>query len=316
VKVLVTGASGFVGRAVVAALIAHGDDVHAAIRASRDAASDDGTGEQALPQQAFPHGVTVVRHGDLGAAVDWTRLLAGIDAVVHLAGIAHAGPGIAEERYDRVNHRATAALAAAAHDAGVSRFAFISSIRAQTGPAAEDVVSERDTPRPTDPYGRSKLAAERAVTASGVPFTILRPVLVYGPGVKGNLRALMRLAAQPIPLPFGALIARRSLVSLTNLASAIRFVLREPACAGETYVVADPEPLTIGEIVTALRRGRGKPPGLVALPPALLRLALTAAGRGANWEQIGGALIADPAKLLAAGWRPDLDTMKALAAMA
>ena len=128
---------------------------------------------------------------------------AGIDAVVHLAGIAHAGPGVAEERYDRVNHRATAALAVAAHDAGVSRFVFVSSIRAQTGPAAERVVSERDTPRPTDAYGRSKLAAERAVAASGVPFTILRPVLVYGPGVKGNLRALMRLAALPIPLPFG-----------------------------------------------------------------------------------------------------------------
>jgi nucleoside-diphosphate-sugar epimerase len=308
-KVLVTGASGFVGHAVAAALAAQGDEVHAAIRARPDAASDDSTGP------AFPHGVTIVRHGDLGAAVDWTGLLAGIDAVVHLAGIAHAGPGIAEERYDRVNHRATAALAAAARDAGVSRFVFISSIRAQTGPAADHVVSERDTPRPTDAYGRSKLAAERAVAASGVRSTILRPVLVYGPGVKGNLRALMRLAALPIPLPFGALEARRSLVSVANLASAIGFVLREPACAGETYVVADPEPLTIGEIVTALRHGRGKPPGLVAVPEALLRLALTAVGRGINWEQISGGLVADPAKLTAAGWRPERDTMKALAAI-
>jgi nucleoside-diphosphate-sugar epimerase len=177
------------------------------------------------------------------------------------------------------------------------------------------VVSERDTPRPTDAYGRSKLAAERAVAASGVPFTILRPVLVYGPGVKGKLRTLMRLAALPIPLPFAALEARRSLVSLANLASAIGFVLREAACAGETYVVAEPEPVTIAEIVTALRRGRGKSPGLVAVPPVLLRLALMAAGRGANWEQIGGTLVADPVKLMAAGWRPDRDTMKALAAM-
>ena len=308
-KVLVTGASGFVGRAVVAALAARGDEVYAAIRAADDSA-DGGTSEHALP-----HGVTVVRHGDLDAALDWTGLLAGIDAVVHLAGIAHAGPGIAEERYDRVNHRATAALAAAAGDAGVSRFVFVSSIRAQTGPAADHVVSERDTPRPTDAYGRSKLAAERALARSGVPFTILRPVLVYGPGVKGNLRALMRLAALPVPLPFGALKARRSLVSLANLASAIAFVLREPAGAGETYVVADPEPLTIGEIVTALRRGRGKRPGLIAVPEASLRLALTAVGRGINWEQIRGGLVADPAKLMAAGWRPERDTMKALAEM-
>jgi nucleoside-diphosphate-sugar epimerase len=308
-KVLVTGASGFVGRAVVATLAARGDEVRAAIRATADAANG-GAG-----RPAFAPGVTVVQHGDLGAPVDWTRLLAGIDAIVHLAGIAHAGPGIAEERYDRVNHRATAALAVAARDAGVTRFVFISSIRAQTGPAADHALSERDTPRPTDAYGRSKLAAERAVAASGVPFTVLRPVLVYGPGVKGNLRALMRLAALPIPLPFGALEARRSLVSLANVASAIGFVLREDACTGETYIVADPAPLTIGEIVTALRRGRGKPPGLVAAPPALLRLAFTAAGRGANWEQIAGALVADPAKLMAAGWRPERDTMKALAAL-
>jgi nucleoside-diphosphate-sugar epimerase len=308
-KVLVTGASGFVGGAVVAALAAQGDEIDAAIRARPDPARDGGTGP------AFPPGVIIVHHGDLGAAVDWTGLVAGIDAVVHLAGIAHAGPGIAEERYDRVNHRATATLAAAARDAGVSRFVFISSIRAQTGPAADHVVSEQDTPRPTDAYGRSKLAAEHAVAQSGAPFTILRPVLVYGPGVKGNLRTLMRLAALPIPLPFGALEARRSLVSVANLASAVGFVLREPACAGETYVVADPEPLTNGEIVTALRRGRGRPPGLVAAPEVLLRLALTVAGRGINWEQISGGLIADPAKLIAAGWRPERDTMTALAEM-
>jgi nucleoside-diphosphate-sugar epimerase len=307
VRVLVTGASGFVGRAVAAALAAQGDEVHAAVRTSADAAND-GT-----PAPAFPHGITIVRHGDLGGPVDWTALLCGIDAVVHLAGIAHAGPDIAEERYDRVNHRATAALAAASRDAGVARFVFVSSIRAQTGPAADQVVSERDAPRPTDAYGRSKLAAERAVAQSGVPFTILRPVLVYGPSVKGNLRALVRLTALPIPLPFGALESRRSLVSLGNLTSAIGFVLRKPTCAGETYVVADPEPLTIGAIVTALRRGRGKPPRLVAVPEALLRLSLTAAGRGANWGQISGGLVADPAKLMAAGWRPERDTMKALA---
>ena len=96
---------------------------------------------------------------------------------------------------------------------------------------------------------------------SGVPFTILRPVLVYGAGVKGNLRALIRLAALPVPLPFGALAARRSLVSLANLIAAIGFVLRHDACAGETYVVADPAPLTIAEIVTALRHGAGRKPG-------------------------------------------------------
>jgi nucleoside-diphosphate-sugar epimerase len=305
-RVLVTGASGFVGRAVVAALAADGDEVHAAVRHA--------------PAVPFPRGVAVVRHGDLAGPVDWAPLLNGIDAVVHLAGIAHAGPGIigpgiAEERYDIVNHRATATLAAAACAARVARMIFVSSIRAQTGPAADRVVTEADEPRPTDPYGRSKLAAERALALSGLPFTILRPVLVYGPGVKGNLRALMRLAALSVPLPFGALSGRRSLVSLANLAAAIAFVLRHDACAGETYVVADPAPLTLAEIVAALRHGIGRKPGLVAAPPALIRLGLTALGRGANWEQINGALVADPGKLMAAGWRSERDTAGALAEM-
>jgi nucleoside-diphosphate-sugar epimerase len=300
-RVLVTGATGFVGRAVVTTLAADGDEVRAAVRH--------------VPELPFPPGVAVALHGDLGEPVDWAPLLAGIDCVVHLAGIAHAGPGIAEERYDLVNHRATAALADAARAAGVARLVFVSSIRAQTGPAADHVVSERDEPRPTDPYGRSKLAAERAVASSGVPFTILRPVLVYGPGVKGNLRALMRLAALPAPLPFGALSARRSLVSLANLAAAITFVLRHDACAGETYLVADPAPLTFAEIVAALRHGIGRKPGLVAVPPAMLRLGLTALGRGANWEQINGALVADPGKLMAAGWKAEADTKGALAEM-
>jgi nucleoside-diphosphate-sugar epimerase len=310
VRILVTGATGFVGRAVVAALAAAGETVHAAVRGATpvtDAAN--------LAAPRFPPGVIMVSHGDLAEPVDWAPLLADIDSVIHLAGIAHAGPGIAEDRYDRINHRATSALAQAARTAGVARFVFISSIRAQTGPAADHVVSERDEPRPTDPYGRSKLAAERAVARSGVPFTILRPVLVYGPGVKGNLRTLMRLAALPVPLPFGALTARRSLLSLADLTDAITFVLRHDGCAGETYVVADPAPLTVAEIVAALRHGIGRKPGLIAVPPALLRLGFAALGRGANWEQINGALAAEPGKLLAAGWRADGDTAGALAEM-
>jgi UDP-glucose 4-epimerase len=300
-KVLVTGATGFVGRAVAAALAADGDEVRAAVRHE--------------PSPPLPPGVTVARHGDLAGPIDWAPLLAGMDCVVHLAGIAHAGPGVAEERYDQVNHRATESLAAAAFAARIARFVFVSSIRAQTGPTADHVVTEADEPRPTDPYGRSKLAAERAVQRCGVAFTILRPVLIYGAGVKGNLRALMRLAALPVPLPFGALAARRSLVSLANLVGAIRFVLRHDACVGETYVVADPAPVTIAEIVASLRHGMGRKPGLVSVPPALLRLALAALGRGGSWDQINGALVADPRKLVAAGWRPELDTRGALAAM-
>jgi UDP-glucose 4-epimerase len=164
-KVLVTGATGFVGRAVVAALAADGDEVRAAVRHA--------------PSPPLP-GVAVVLHGDLAGPIDWAPLLAGMDCVVHPAGIAHAGPGIAEERYDQVNHRATEWLAVAARAASIARFVFVSSIRARTGPTADHIVTESDEPRPTDPYGRSKIAAERAVQRSGVPFTI------YDAGVKAT----------------------------------------------------------------------------------------------------------------------------------
>jgi UDP-glucose 4-epimerase len=299
-RILVTGASGFVGRAVVPALVAAGYDVRAAVRR--------GPAPFAPPVEVMPH-------GDLGEAVDWRPLLAGVACVVHLAGIAHTGPGIPAACYDRVNRRATAELALAARAAGLERLVLVSTIRAQTGPASDRVLTEADAPRPTDDYGRSKLAAEAALARSGVPFTVLRPVLVYGPDAKGNLRALVRLCALPLPLPFGALAKRRSMVSVQNLAAAVLHALGHDACRGETFVVADPQPLTLPEIATALRAGLGKAPGLIAVPPALIRLGLATLGRSHNWDQLNGQLVVDPSKLIASGWRPDPDTKAALAAM-
>jgi nucleoside-diphosphate-sugar epimerase len=297
-RILVTGATGFIGRAAVAALTAAGHTVRAGVRR--------------LPAP-FAAPVEVVAHGDLAGAVDWRPLVAGMDAVVHLAGIAHAGH-MADAAYERVNHVATAELAEAAGAAGVGHVVFVSSIRAQSGAAADRVLTEADVPAPTDAYGRSKRAAEIALAQSGVPFTILRPVLVFGPGAGGNLAALIRLAAWPVPLPFGALANARSLVSRDNLLAAIAHVLAHPR--GETFLVADPRPMSLAAIVTALRAGLGRPPGIVAVPPGLVRAGLTAIGRGRLWEQIGGSLVADPAKLMAAGWRPDPDTAAALAATA
>jgi UDP-glucose 4-epimerase len=178
------------------------------------------------------------------------------------------------------------------------------------------VLTEADPPSPTDAYGRSKLAAETAVRAASVPHTILRPALIYGPGVKGNLASLMRLAQSPWPLPFGALTGRRSLLARENLVAAIHFVLGAPATAGETYVVADPEPLTLAEIVRALRAGEQRRPGLLPIPALFLAAPLKAIGRSDLWERLGGALVVDPAKLIAAGWRPAMETHAGLAAMA
>jgi len=178
------------------------------------------------------------------------------------------------------------------------------------------VLLESDPPQPTDAFGRSKLAAENALRQSGVPFTILRPVLVYGPGVKGNLARLLALAAKPWPLPFGGFHNRRSVLARQNLVGAIHFALESPATAGETYLVADPEPVTLAEIVTAMRAGLGRKPGLVSIPTSLLAMALKATGRAKTWERLGGALRVDPGKLLRAGWRPSVETHEGLAAMA
>lgn len=303
-RVLVTGASGFIGRALVPALLSRGHAVRAASRG----------------KPAFASAVETVVHGDLGGdgfgdGSSWLPLVRDVDAVVHLAGIAHTGPGVPAEDYDRVNHRATVGLAAAAGTAGVGRLVLVSTVRAQTGPSSGRVLTEDDPPAPTDPYGRSKLQAEIALARSQTPFTVLRPVLVYGPGVKGNLAALARLAALPVPLPFGAFDRRRSLLGIANLVAAIAFVLGHAAARGATYLVADPEPVSLAEIVTALRAGMGRSPGLVDVPPVLMRLALTAVGRARYWDQLAGELVVDPGKLTRAGFRPETSTAAGLAAM-
>ena len=299
-RVLVTGASGFIGRTLVPALLTAGYSVRAAARH--------------MPPFAPP--VEIAIHGDLGAGVEWRPLMAEVDFIVHLAGIAHTGSGVIAARYDLVNHLATAALAKAAREARVKRIVFVSTIRAQTGPRSDCVLTEDDPPRPTDLYGRSKLAAEVALERSGMDFAVLRPVLVYGPGVKGNLRALVRLAALPVPLPFGRFTNRRSVLSVHNLVAAIAHVLRHPASGGETYVAADLQPVSLADMVTALRAGLGRAPGLLKAPPGLIRLGLAMLGRSRNWDQLDGQLIVDPSKLIGAGWRPDLDTVAGLAAMA
>ena len=300
-RILVTGASGFVGRHLVAALAGAGNDV---VAASRNPAS---VGSQRR--------VELVRVPDLAQGIDWAPLLRDVAHVVHLAAIAHRGAALSDEVYDRVNHLAVTELAAAASRAGVKRLVFISSIASQSGSAAAHALSETDEPRPTTAYGRSKLAAEAALRDSGVAHTILRPVLVYGPNPPGNMRALMRLAATRWPLPFAALTGRRSLLSVDNLIGAIQLAMTSPATRDETYVIADLHALTLPEIIAALRAALGRPPGLFPLPPALLANALRLIGRHDLWQRLGGSLVVDPAKLAAAGWRPTVDTRAGLTAM-
>lgn len=301
-RVLVTGASGFVGRAVVAAFAEAGDTVRAAVRRP--------------PHPLFGDGVEVVQHPDLMHTIDWRPLLDGIDDVIHLAGIAHSGRQVAPSLYDSVNRLATAQLAAAAAHADVRRFIFVSSIRAQSGSAADHALTENDPASPIDSYGRSKLEAEDAVRASGVSYTILRPVLMYGPGAKGNFALAIRTAQSRLPLPVKDFGNRRSLLGIDNFISALKFVLSMPATAGETYVVADPGiPPRLSDIFAILRQAQGRRSFVLSMPTHYVEIPLRIFRRNDLWDRLGGNLRVDPRKLIAAGWRPLHDTREGLAAL-
>jgi nucleoside-diphosphate-sugar epimerase len=297
-KIAITGATGFVGRVMVPALAARGHTVRAGARTSTPRTD----------------GIAAFGYGDLDTAVDWARFVDGMDAVVHLAGIAH-NEGVADARYDQVNRAQTAALATAAARAGVGRVVYASSVKAQSDAIAPGVLTEADPPRPVDAYGRSKLAAEVALAESGAAYTALRPVLVYGPGVKGNLAALHRLARLPVPLPFGAIRTRRSLCSLDGLVAAVDTVLATDAAANQVYLVADRAPIALCDLVAALRRGLGRRPLLVPVPRVAIEYGLRAAGRRAMWDRLGGELVVDASKLAALGWTAP-DTAAALTALA
>jgi UDP-glucose 4-epimerase len=300
-RVLVTGASGFVGRALTGSLACESMTVRAAARHPASIAPSPDVEPVYLP--------------DLLSTPDWGPLLADVNAVVHLAGIAHAGARIEEGQYDRVNRAATDTLAQACAERDI-HLILMSSIRAQTGPVADHILTEADAPRPTDAYGRSKLAAEDAVRQSGAAFTILRPVVVYGPGVKGNIATLLRLADTPVPLPFARFDNRRSLLAIDNLVSAIRHALTERATRDETYIVADNDPVSLADMIAAMRVAQGRTPNLFAVSPDLLAALLHTIRRGDLWDRIGGALVADAAKLRATGWHPVINTREGLAAMA
>src|SRR6516225_297752 len=192
--------------------------------------------------------------GDLARPQNMAAALADADAVIHSAGVAHAMSGLPEDDYRVLNTEATIALARAAQRAGVKRFIFLSSIRAQSGPTAEHVLTEDLAPQPTEAYGRSKLAAEQGLAELDLDWVALRLVLVYGAGVKGNMAELVRFARAPYPLPLGALRGRRSLLALDNLVAAIDTVLAAPGRLRRPFLVADPAALTIPEMITALCR--------------------------------------------------------------
>jgi nucleoside-diphosphate-sugar epimerase len=286
-RVLVTGADGFVGRHLVPFLAKRGYTVVAASRAA--ALFED------------PN-IVSVKLPDLSKPFDWSPLLEQCDVVVHLAGIAHKFA--VDDLYDRVNHQTTAALARAASSCGIKHLVFVSSIAAQSGSFSDHELTETDLPRPNNAYGRSKLAAEKVVRASGVQFTILRPVVIYGAGEKGNFATIHKISRLPVPLPFGSLKAQRSVLSVENFNSAIETALINPRAYGETFIVADPIPVTVADLISRYRISLGRTSWLVPVPEKWLEISLKMTGQSATWERLGCPLVASPSKFLAIGWHP------------
>lgn len=295
-KVLVTGASGFIGQELVPHLMAAGYRVTGASRSSASPAT--------LPIETIP------LPSPAAPDEDFAQLLAGFDHVVHLAAIAHTRLPEAAQLYHDVNCVLAAKLARAADQAISGKLVFLSSIRAQSGATQEGLVTELSPPRPSDDYGRAKLAAEAEIAAA-MPrrnFTILRPVLVYGPGVKGNMAALIRLAARKIPLPLQSLTGQRSVLDRSALCRAILHSLCSTNTDGGIYIVADKRPMTAAAIVRAIRHGLGRDAGLVSIPAGLLHLAAAVTGQQQRWQTLNGNLVASAALLESTGWEPTVDS--------
>jgi nucleoside-diphosphate-sugar epimerase len=297
-KVLVTGASGFYGRHLVPFLRATGYEPVAMAR--RDI--------------SFGNSIKVVKITDIETGVDFARHLDGVETVVHLVGLAHFKPNIPAADYDRVNRESTKRVAQAAKKAG-ARLIYISSIAAQSGPSDDKILVESGPLAPTTAYGRSKLAAEQEVTAAGGRHVIFRPSVTYGAGVVGNIARLIQFSTGHIPPPFGALRNRRSLLAVENMCQAVRFALETKAAVGQTFLLADPEPISVAEMVRLLREGAGMAGGGLRVPPTVLSALLRLLGRGDLWEKIAGELVVSVEKLKRFGFEWKVETRDGLRAL-
>lgn len=307
-RVLVTGANGFVGRSLCRRLLAEGCEVTGLVRRPENAAS--------LPAGTTPI-CCAVDEGMSGLD------LSGMDGVVHLAGRAHILRETAVDpawEIKQANVVLTSRLAQAATTSGVKRFIFMSTAKVY-GDCSTRPFDESSPPSPRDAYAASKLEAEerlRAMAASAeLALTIIRPPLVYGPGVKANFLHLLRLATLPLPLPLGGINNRRSFIFLDNLVDGIVSCLRQDRAVGETFCISDGEDLSTSDLLCRVGAAMGKRPRLFRLPEASCRRALTAFGLRGHYERLWGSLQVDSSKMARTlGWRPPYDVNHGLAATA
>lgn len=305
---LVTGGSGFLGRALIDRLVQMpGCSVIAPLR---------------TPSATLPMGVRSQQLGNLDGTNDWKAALTGVDVVVHAAARVHVMNEVVSDplaAFREVNVEATLNLARQAAVCGVKRFIFISSIKVNgEGTEPGTVYRADDAPSPFDPYGISKYEAEKGLmvlaATTGMEVVIIRPVLVYGPGVKANFLSMMRWLYRGVPLPFGAVDNRRSLVAVDNLVDLIITCSDHPAAANQVFLASDGEDVSTTQLLRKLAAALGKPARLLPVPARLLSGVAALLGRQALADRILGSLQVDISKnrqLL--GWMPPVTLDQALA---
>lgn len=306
-RILVTGASGFVGRALVSRLADAGHEVVAAVRSA--ASAGDGL-------------MTTVAVGDIRSA-DWGAALDGVDAVVHLAARAHVMRDKSADplsEFRDVNVAGTKRLAEAAMRHGVGRFVFVSTIGVNGRKTEGRPFTAADAPAPAEPYAIAKREAEDVLLSwAGPSFepVVVRPTLVYGPGAPGNMARLVKAVAAGWPMPFAGIRNRRSLIGVENLADILELSCSRPAVGGIVVLAADPTPVSTSDMLTAVASGLSRRPRLFRMPRPVLGMLLKAAGGRTLRDQLLGDLevdVAETQRLLS--WVPAMDTLAGLAEMA
>ena len=305
--VLITGAAGFVGRALCSHLVTRGLNVVATVRN--------------LPDALVPR-VDYRIVTKLDAATDWHDALAGVQTVIHCAARVHVMRDHAQDpltEFRRVNTLGTEILARAAAHCGVKRLVFLSSIKVNgesTLPVSP--FDEASPVKPQDSYAISKWEAEQALTCvsteTGLEIVVLRCPLVYGPGVKGNFLRLLQVVDRGIPLPFALAKNRRSLIYLDNLTSAIATCLTHPAAAGKTYLVSDGEDVSTAELISRIAQALGKPSKLWPCPLGLIELAGMLTSKSDEIARLLGSLCIDSSKIRSElDWTPPYTLEQGLA---
>ena len=297
-QILVTGATGFVGRVLCFRLLSEGWNVRGTILASES-------------PSALVASVEPVLIEPLGPGTLWSHALANVDTVIHLAARVHIMDDPASDsltKFRMVNVEGTAKLAREAAKAGVKRLVFVSSIKVNGEETAKPYTHD-SPPQASDPYGISKWEAELALrqieAETGLEVVVVRPTLVYGPGVRANFLNMMKVVQRGIPLPFASISNNRSLIYVGNLVDALAVCAAHPAAVGQTYLVSDGEDVSTPELIRKTASALAVSARLVPFPPSLMRLAGTLTGKSAAVKRLLGSLTVDSTKIRRdLGWQP------------